>query len=38
MFNNMTFDDIEKFIDDLVNSKEFDKSSKEFFNKLAKGK
>lgn len=36
MFDNMTFDEIEKFIDDLVNSREFDKVSKEFFEKLTK--
>lgn len=36
MFDNMTFDEIEKFIDDLVNSKEFDRVSKEFFNELMK--
>ena len=34
MFDNMTFDEIEKFIDDLVNSREFDKVSKEFFSEL----
>lgn len=34
MFDNMTFDEIEKFIDDLVNSREFDKVSKKFFSEL----
>lgn len=36
MFDNMTFDEIEKFIDDLVNNKDFEELSKEFFNELTK--
>lgn len=36
MFDDMSFDEIEKFIDDLVDSKEFEKVSKEFFEKLTK--